>query len=135
MQLRLCNTRHGITFFNKVGSVTQVWVKIKISPSPWPATRYTRLTNVKTSSGPDCKTVYVVPPLHFYAATIVSFSLFVAWINLFPFQHKSTIHSNAAIIIKVPSQLLANFDENGQWRILFIANVKQRYVGTIEKIN
>ena len=56
--------RRGTTFFNKVGSVQQVWVKIKISPCPWPATCYTRLRNVKTMSGPDRQTIYVEPSLH-----------------------------------------------------------------------
>ena len=59
--------RRGTTFCNKVGSWYIVFqqgrVWIKISPSTWPATHYITLANVKTRSGPDRKTVYVIPRL------------------------------------------------------------------------
>ena len=65
--------RNGRTFVKRFPSIHteqarynvfqqgRVW--IKISPSTWPATHYITLANVKTRSGPDRKTVYVIPRL------------------------------------------------------------------------
>ena len=81
--------RRGTTFFDKVGSFKQGRVWIKILPSPWPATHYITLTNVKTRSGPDRKTVYVIPRLLFQQTLKVNFDttksiLIVKWVDAVP---------------------------------------------------